>query len=182
MEHVIGASIIRLTQGDITECDTDAIVNAANEQLVLGAGVAGAIRNKGGPSIQEACDAIRHCPTGHAVITGSGNLKARFVIHAVGPRQGEGEASSKLKNATLESLKRAEETQLASLTFPAISTGIYRFPVNQCAQIMLPTVMEFLKTRTGITLVQFCLFDSSTFEVFTNTLADLTKESPSDKK
>ncbi len=91
MKLQVNQSEIELIQGDITENDTDAIVNAASSQLILGAGVAGAIRSKGGPSIQEECNAIGHCPVGGAVITGGGNLKARHVVHAVGPRQGEGD-------------------------------------------------------------------------------------------
>ncbi|MEE8268629.1 MAG: macro domain-containing protein, partial [Nitrospinaceae bacterium] len=98
MKLQVNQSEIELVQGDITESDTDAIVNAANSQLTLGAGVAGAIRSKGGPSIQEECNAIGHCPVGGAVITGGGNLKARHVIHTVGPRQGEGDEETKLKN------------------------------------------------------------------------------------
>jgi len=114
MKLRVNNSEIELVQGDITESDTDAIVNAANSQLVLGAGVAGAIRTKGGPAIQEECNAIGHCPVGGAVITSGGNLKARHVIHAVGPRQGEGNEEEKLKNATLSSLKVAEKNNLKS--------------------------------------------------------------------
>lgn len=155
-----------MIRGDITESTVDAIVNAANSDLALGAGVAGAIRIKGGPSIQEECDILRHCPVGQAVVTGAGQLHVKYVIHAVGPRRGEDDAEAKLQGATLHSLKRADEYSIQSIAFPAISTGVFGFPVEACARIMLETVIRYLKGETGITLVQFCLFDSSAFEVF----------------
>lgn len=166
MKLQINQSEIELIQGDITESDTDAIVNAANSQLILGAGVAGAIRTKGGPSIQEECNAIGHCPVGGAVITGGGNLKARYVIHAVGPRQGEGDEEEKLKNATLNSLKVADHNNLKSITFPAISTGIYGFPLDACARIMLTVTKEYLSGTTKIERVVFALFDEESFKSF----------------
>ena len=173
MKFRVNNSEIELVQDDITESDTDAIVNAANSQLVLGAGVAGAIRTKGGPAIQEECHAIGHCPVGGAVITGGGNLKARHVIHAVGPRQGEGNEEEKLKNATLNSLKVAEENNLKSITFPAISTGVYGFPLDACARIMLTTVKEYLTGPTKIERVVFGLFDDKSFKAFENQAKNL---------
>jgi len=166
MKLQVNQSSIELVQGDITESDTDAIVNPANEQLILGAGVAGAIRIKGGASIQEECRVIGHCPVGEAVITGSGHLKAKHVIHAVGPRQGEGDEEIKLKNATLNSLKVAEKNSLKSITFPAISTGIFGFPMDACARIMLTTAKEYLSGTTNIQRVVFALFDDESFEAF----------------
>ena len=173
MKLRVNNSEIELVQGDITESDTDAIVNAANSQLVLGAGVAGAIRTKGGPAIQEECNAIGHCPVGGSVITSGGNLKARHVIHAVGPRQGEGDEEEKLKNATLSSLKVAEENNLKSITFPAISTGVYGFPLDACARIMLTTVREYLSGTTKIERVVFALFDDQSFKAFKDQLKKL---------
>ncbi len=173
MKLRVNNSEIELVQGDITESDTDAIVNAANSQLVLGAGVAGAIRTKGGPAIQEECNAIGHCPVGGAVITSGGNLKARHVIHAVGPRQGEGNEEEKLKNATLSSLKVAEENNLKSITFPAISTGVYGFPLDACARIMLTTVKEYLSGPTKIERVVFALFNNQSFKAFKDQLKKL---------
>jgi len=173
MKLRVNNSEIELVQGDITESDTDAIVNAANSQLVLGAGVAGAIRTKGGPAIQEECHAIGHCPVGGAVITSGGNLKARHVIHAVGPRQGEGNEEAKLKNATLNSLKVAEENSLKSITFPAISTGVYGFPVDACTRIMLTTTKEYLTGPTEIERVVFALFDDKSFKAFKDQLKKL---------
>ena len=125
MKKTIGSSILELVQIDITELATDAIVNAANVQLVLGGGVAAAIRRKGGPAIQAECDQKAPTYVGGAVITTGGNLKAEYVIHAVGPRRGEGQEDAKLKSATLNALKTAEENQLKSIAFPAISTGIF---------------------------------------------------------
>jgi len=170
MKLQVNQSEIELIQGDITESDTDAIVNAANSQLTLGAGVAGAIRSKGGPSIQEECNAIGHCPVGGAVITGGGNLKTRHVVHAVGPRQGEGDEEEKLKNATLNSLKVADQNHLKSITFPAISTSIYGFPLDACARIMLTTVKEYLSGTTIIERVVFALFDDKSFKAFKDQL------------
>lgn len=167
----IGKSEIEIVEGDITLLDRDAIVNAANAQLILGGGVAGAIRQRGGPAIQEECNAIGGTFVGGAVITTGGKLKARHVIHAVGPRMGEGNEDEKLKNATLNSLKRADENGLASIAFPAISTGIFGFPLERCAEIMLTTTKQYLeKERTGLMLVTFCLFGSQATAIFNETI------------
>lgn len=166
----VNNSEIKLVQGDITELETDAIVNAANAQLVLGAGVAGAIRRKGGPKIQEECNQIGGTHVGGAVITSGGNLKAENVIHAVGPRLGEGNENEKLKNATLNSLKLMDENNLKSIAFPAISTGIFGFPIDRCAEIMIETVKEYLGGNTSIEQVIFCLFTTDDFAVFENEL------------
>jgi O-acetyl-ADP-ribose deacetylase (regulator of RNase III) len=173
MEKRIGAAVIEVSQCDITEMDTDAIVNAANAQLILGAGVAGAIKTKGGPKIQEECDAIGGTFVGGAVITTGGNLKARHVIHAVGPRMGEGNEEEKLKNATLNSLKIADENHLASIAFPAISTGIFGFPKDRCAELMLQTVADYLSGNTGLKKVVFCLHGASSFDIFSEALKRL---------
>lgn len=171
MERSIEGKTIRLVQGDLTELDVDAIVNAANAHLVLGGGVAGAIRTKGGPSIQEECDRIGGTTVGQAVITGAGKLKARHVIHAVGPRMGEGDEDSKLSGATLNSLKRATENGLKSIAFPAVSTGIFGFPKERCARIMLDTVQQFLEHETTtLEVVLFCLWSKDDFDVFSRTL------------
>ncbi len=159
-------SKIILKQGDITELNTDVIVNAANAQLIMGGGVAGAIRRKGGPAIQEDCNKIGGTFVGGAVITTGGNLKAKHVIHAVGPRMGEGDEDNKLKNATLNSLKLMDEHQLKSIAFPAISTGIFGFPIDRCAKIMIMTAKEYLSMDTQIEVVIFCLYSKSDFEVF----------------
>ena len=169
MKWTINGKQLVLLQGDITEMDTDAIVNAANENLVLGAGVAGAIRSKGGPTIQQECNRIGGAPVGGAAITTGGRLKARYVIHAVGPRMGEGEEDRKLAAATRNSLKLAHEEGLKSIAFPAISTGIFGFPKERCARIMLSTVVETLKDeQTTLGEVIFCLWGEESLRVFEN--------------
>jgi O-acetyl-ADP-ribose deacetylase (regulator of RNase III) len=174
MEKTIQGKIIQLVQGDLTELEVDAIVNAANAQLVLGGGVAGAIRTKGGPSIQEECGRIGGTTVGQAVVTGAGNLKARYVIHAVGPRMGEGNEDEKLCQATLNSLKRATEKGLRSIAFPAVSTGIFGFPKERCAQIMLATARDFLEREpTSLEKVLFCLWSGDDLEIFRRTLESL---------
>ena len=159
-------SIISLVKGDITELDVDAIVNAANARLILGGGVAGAIKAKGGPIIQDECNKIGGTHVGGAVITTGGNLKAKYVIHAVGPRMGEGNEDEKLKNATLNSLKLMDEYKLKRIAFPAISTGIFGYPIKRCANIMISTTKDYLQGNTQIEEVMFCLFTNSDLEVF----------------
>ena len=166
MQIQINNKTLELTEGDITELHTDAIVNAANASLILGAGVAGAIRSKGGPSIQQECNEIGGCPVGGAVITGGGNLKARHVIHAVGPRKGEGDEEEKLRNATLNSLRVADGNGLTSIGFPAISTGVFGFPIERCAEIMLSATIDYLQGETGLVRVVFCLYGEEAFGVF----------------
>jgi len=176
MKVKINNHALELLDCDLTEMDTDAIVNAANAQLILGGGVAGAIRKKGGPEIQAECYKIGGTFVGGAVITTGGNLKAKHVIHAVGPRMGEGDEDQKLKNATLNSLKAADENYLKSISFPAISTGIFGFPIGRCAEIMLKTTIEYLKGQTGLEKVVFCLFGKNSYEVFTNQLEKETSQ------
>ena len=159
-------SLISLVQGDITELDTDVIVNAANDQLILGGGVAGAIRKKGGPTIQEECNKIGSTFVGGAVITTGGNLKAKHVIHAVGPRMGEGNEDQKLKHATLNSLKLMDDHNLKTIAFPAISTGIFGFPIDRCSKIMINATINYLQGKTQIEKVIFCLYTTTDFEVF----------------
>ena len=173
MKIAVNRSEIELIQGDITESDSDAIVNAANSLLVMGAGVAGAIRAKGGFSIQEECNKIGGCSVGDASVTGGGNLKAKYVIHAVGPQWGEGGEDKKLKNATINSLKRAEELKLTSIAFPALSTGIFGFPMDRAASITLRAICDYLKGATCIKRVILVLFDSNGFGLFKNFLKSI---------
>lgn len=170
MKVDINNSVLELVEGDITEVQTEAIVNAANAQLIMGGGVAGAIRKKGGPNIQEECNKIGGTFVGGAVITTGGNLKAKHVIHAAGPRMGEGNEDEKLKNAALNSLKLADENNLKSISFPAISAGIFGFPIHRCAEIMLKTTIDYLKGETGLERVVFCLFGQGAYRVFENQL------------
>jgi O-acetyl-ADP-ribose deacetylase (regulator of RNase III) len=165
-ELKIKNSRILLVQGDITELDSDVIVNAANSQLIMGGGVAGAIRRKGGAKIQEECNKIGGTYVGGAVITTGGNLKTKHVIHAVGPRMGEGNEDQKLKNATLNSLKLMDENMLQTIAFPAISTGIFGYPIEKCAKIMLATCKAYLSGDTQIKEVIFCLYSKQDYEVF----------------
>ncbi|MGB9791503.1 MAG: macro domain-containing protein [Thermacetogeniaceae bacterium] len=171
MEIKINDTILEIVEGDITEMTTEAIVNAANSYLKHGGGVAGAIVRKGGKIIQEESDKIGYCPVGSAVITGAGNLKAKYVIHAVGPRMGEGNEDIKLKSATVKSLELAEEKGIESIAFPAISTGIFGFPLKRCAEIMLSTVIEYLSSKkTVLKKVVFCLFGKDAYNIFVDEL------------
>ncbi len=175
MDVQIEKCVLSLIQGDITLEETDAIVNAANSRLAGGAGVDGAIHDAGGPSIMMECRKIGGCPTGQAVITTGGNLKARYVIHTVGPvYQGgtRGEAAL-LKSAYLESLKLASARGLKSLAFPAISTGVYAYPVHEAARIALKTAMDYLKEHSDIERVRFVLFGQAMFDIFAAELKKL---------
>jgi len=165
---------ILIVEGDITLLDVEAVVNAANKRLQLGGGVAGAIRARGGPAIQEECDRQAPIDVGEAAITGGGNLKAKYVIHAVGPVNGEGDEEAKLARATLSSLRIACNRKIPSLAFPAISTGIYGFPLKKCSQIMLRVSLDFLKENGYPQKVVFCLYGPEAYDVFRKTLASLT--------
>ncbi len=155
---------VEFVQGDITEAAVDAVVNAANTQLLLGAGVAGAIRRKGGPAIQQECDAHGPVPLGEAAMTGGGNLKARYVIHAAGMHLGGGVSAESCAAATRNSLRRAEEHGLRSIAFPAIGTGVGGLDMAECARVMLEQVK-----KANVERVVFYLFDSEALRVFEDT-------------
>ena len=159
-------SRIEITQGDITEKATDAIVNAANNELILGAGVAGAIRRKGGPAVQDACN--RHGPiqVGEAAITTGGNLKARHVIHAASMTLGSATTAGSLRSSTRASLELARDNRLRSIAFPAIGTGVAGFPLDECARIMLEEAARHLAGETTLERVVFVLFGQEAFETF----------------
>jgi len=162
-EKNINGKTLRLVKGDITERDVDAIVNAANSYLQHGGGVAGAIVKKGGHIIQAESNRIGYTPVGTAVITGAGSLPARYVIHAVGPRMGEGDEDKKLKNAVKNSLRLASEKGIKSISIPAISAGIFGFPKDRCAKILVEEAIRFLKEETtSLELVEFCIYDDAT--------------------
>lgn len=169
-EIAIKGKKIRLVEGNIALLDVEAVVNAANKNLILGAGVAGAIKKFGGPSIQEKCNQIGPIKTGEAAITGGGNLKAKYVIHAVGPVSGEGQEEEKLRRATLSSLRIANERKIKDIAFPAISTGIFGFPIEKCSEIMLKTAADFLDKNEYPQEVVFCLFGEEAYSVFEKTL------------
>ncbi len=173
MEKIINGKKLLLLRGDITELAVDAIVNAANAHLQLGGGVAGAIRTRGGPGIQQECNRIGPIEVGEAVVTGGGSLKASYVIHAVGPVNGEGDEERKLRNAILNSLERATQKGVGSIAFPAISTGIFGFPKQSCARIMFNAVWEFLSTRkTSIEEVIVCLWSEQDLALFEKILVE----------
>lgn len=161
-----------LEQGDLTEAAVDAIVNAANNDLELGGGVAGAIRRQGGPAIQEECDRIGTIPIGEAALTTGGKLKARYVIHAASMQLGGGTTAESLRASTRNSLSRAAEKSLKTIAFPAVGTGIAGFPMRECAEIMLEEVVQHLKGKTSLQQVRFVLFDAPTLETFRQVWAE----------
>jgi O-acetyl-ADP-ribose deacetylase (regulator of RNase III) len=175
MEHRIGNRRVVLVQGDITLDETDALVNAANSGLRGGGGVDGAIHRAGGPAIMAQCRKIGGCPPGQAVITTGGNLTARYVIHTVGPiyRGGAHGEADILAGAYRESLKLASANRLKSLSFPAISAGVYGYPLQEAARIALTTVLDYLAAHRDIELVRFVLFGQETFDAFSAVLRDL---------
>lgn len=177
----IARGLIELVKGDITKQGGDAIVNAANRTLLGGGGVDGAIHRAGGPQIKDECvrkypDGIR---TGEAAITGGGDLPARFVIHAVGPvwRGGASGEAEKLAGAYRESLARAREAGIRHISFPSISTGAYRYPLDLAAPIALKTCKGILENDPGsLTLIRFVLFDDETLASYEKALADLHED------
>jgi O-acetyl-ADP-ribose deacetylase (regulator of RNase III) len=182
MKTQVEKTTLSLIQGDITEQETEAIVNAANSSLLGGGGVDGAIHRAGGPTILEECKKIREkqggCPTGEAVITSGGNLPAKWVIHTVGPvwsggSQGEDDL---LRNAYSNSLNLAREKGISSLSFPSISTGAYRFPIDRASRIALASVKDFIDDNE-FEEVRFVLFSESDLKVYESTWERITSES-----
>jgi O-acetyl-ADP-ribose deacetylase (regulator of RNase III) len=177
MKITVNRTNVSMVQGDITRQTTDAIVNAANSSLMGGGGVDGAIHRAGGPAILEECKKIvaqqGRLPTGKAVISTGGNLKARYVIHTVGPiwHGGSGSEAELLQNAYHECLKLATENKLTSISFPSISTGAYGYPVEGAAEIAVSTVVSFLEGQlTSLKDVVFVLFDSRTYQSYCSAL------------
>ena len=159
---------IRLAQGDITEQNTDAIVNAANSHLQHGGGVAGAIVRNGGQIIQDESDKIGYVPVGKAAVTTGGKLPAKYVIHAVGPRWGEGDEDNKLISAVRSSLKLASEKGISTIALPAISAGIFGFPKERCSEILIRESSGYIKENpeTSIREINICIFDDQTVKIF----------------
>jgi len=172
MKAAVHQSILEIVQGDITQQDTEAIGNAANSALAGGGGVDGAIHRAGGPNLMSELRAkYKGCPTGSAVITSGGNLQAKHVIHAVGPRySGSPKDAELLSSAYRKSLELCSQNKISSIAFPSISTGIYGYPVEEASRIALNTVMDYLKEYPEIKLVRFVLFDSKTFDVYKESL------------
>ncbi len=157
---------LELIEGDITTVDVDAIVNAANENLKLGTGVAGAILKRAGASIQEECNRIGHAAVGSAVMTGPGHLKVKQVIHAVGPQMGEGDEDRKLASAVRSAMALADRAGLRSIAIPAISTGNFGFPMDRAARILLTEVHRYLQGGTKLERVVVVLHDNEAFGTF----------------
>jgi len=176
----VGATTIELLRGDITRVSVDAIVNAANTSLLGGGGVDGAIHRAGGPSILEECRRIGGCRTGEAVITTAGNLQARYVIHTVGPvwQGGNHGEPGLLADAYRNSLRLAEERGLTSIAFPAISTGVYGYPVQAAARIALEVTVGRLGNEGSLRRVLFVLFSEPDLDVYRRTLAEVAPRVP----
>jgi O-acetyl-ADP-ribose deacetylase (regulator of RNase III) len=174
----IGASTLELVEGDITEQDTEAIVNAANSSLLGGGGVDGAIHRAGGPQILEECRKIGGCPTGEARITTGGRLQAAWVIHTVGPvyRDGKRGEADLLANAYRNSLRLATERGIKTMAFPSISTGAYGYPLAEAARIALTTTRDYLKAHPEIAAVRFVLFGQPAYRAYEVVLAELVPD------
>jgi O-acetyl-ADP-ribose deacetylase len=164
---------IEIRQGDLTEMECDAIVNAANNDLQLGGGVAGAIRRKGGPKIQADCDEIGTIPVGGAAITTGGNLKARYVIHAASMQLGGRTSAQSLRSSTAHALRIAAQKGLKTIAFPAVGTGIAGFPLRECAEIMLREAARHFEGETSLEKVHFVLFDAEALGAFQEALREL---------
>jgi len=171
----VNQSNLEVVEGDITQQETMAIGNAANSALAGGGGVDGAIHRAGGPAIMsELKTRYKDCPTGSAVITGGGNLKARYVIHAVGPiYSGKPKDAELLASAYQRSLELCTQNKISSIAFPSISTGVYGYPVEEASRIALKTVIDYLKEHPEIQLVRFVLFDAKTYNVYEKALKGL---------
>jgi O-acetyl-ADP-ribose deacetylase (regulator of RNase III) len=176
-ELQVNAKKIRIIKGDITERKVDVIVNAANSYLQHGGGVAAAILRKGGSVIQEESNKIGFVPVSGAVLTTAGRLSCKAVIHTVGPQMGEGNEDEKLKESIINVLQLASQKKFSSISMPAISTGIFGFPKDRCAKILLGESKRFLEENKNISirLVEFCLFDNETLYHFAKEI-DLLKK------
>lgn len=175
MQKQIGTNVIETTQGDLTREQVDAIVNAANTSLLGGGGVDGAIHRAGGPAILEECRKLNGCATGDAKITTGGKLPAKYVIHTVGPvyRDGKHGEPDRLASCHHRSLEVALENGVKTVAFPAISCGVYGYPIPDAARIAIGTVAEFLQSHTGVDLVRFVLFGPDVYAAFEKALEHL---------
>jgi O-acetyl-ADP-ribose deacetylase (regulator of RNase III) len=178
-ELSVGRSRIELVQGDITEQDTVAIVNAANTTLLGGGGVDGAIHRAGGPAILAECQRLGDCVTGDAKVTGGGKLKAKYVVHAVGPvyRDGKHGEPENLASAYRRSVEVAAARGASSMAFPSISTGAYRFPIAQAARIALKTIVQALQAHPEVTLVRVVLFSAADLAAYEDALREVAAAS-----
>ena len=166
---------IVIRKGDLTDFDGDAIVNAANTELILGSGVAGAIREKGGYQIQSECNKTGSIPLGQATITPAGDLKTKYVIHAAGMHLGERVETESLKECTINSLKVADKYKIKTLAFPAIGTGVGGYPLDKCAEVMISVVNDYLQSHESqIEKVYFILFDDDAFSIFQSRIHNIS--------
>jgi O-acetyl-ADP-ribose deacetylase (regulator of RNase III) len=183
MQVQVKGAALELVEGDITRQDTEAIVNAANNSLLGGGGVDGAIHRAGGPAILAECRKLGGCATGDAKITTGGQLRAKYVIHTVGPvywREGAERAAGLLASAYRRSLEVAMENGVHSLAFASISTGAYGYPMEEAAPIALQAVIDYLtnQKKDGIRLVRFVLYGQQAYEVYRRALVRLTTQAP----
>lgn len=171
-------SIVNIVEGDITKIKVDAIVNAANNTLLGGGGVDGAIHRAGGPKILEECKKIGGCPTGEARITTAGKMPSKYVIHTVGPvyKGGNKGEEELLYDAYYNSLKLAKENNLKSIAFPSISTGVYGYPIDEASNIAIQAVMDFIDKENFMEEINFVLFNKNDFLLYKNKLDDLFNE------
>ncbi len=172
MRKTIAGVDFEVVKGDITEMDTDAIVNAANNRLWMGAGVAGAIKRKGGASIEAEAVSKGPIPIGEAVVTAAGRLKARFVIHAAGTGQDLTTDARKIASSTTASLRRADEVGARSISFPAIGTGVGGFPLDEAARVMIGAAVSYSRKGTNVRLIRFTLFDEEAERAFERSLEE----------
>lgn len=170
IEKTFDGKKIVLIQGDITDSETDAIINTANNHLWMGSGVAGAIKAKGGIEIEKEAMAKGPIPIGEAVVTSAGKLKAKYVIHAAVMGQDLQTNEKYLRDATVNSLKRAEELKLSSIAFPALGTGVGGFPMDKCAEVMINTAVKFFKEGRSLKEVHFVIFGKPDFDIFNSKL------------
>ncbi len=171
----VGAKRLELKQGDITQEDTEAIANAANSALAGGGGVDGAIHQAAGREMRDELRAkYKECPTGSAVVTGGGRLKADYILHAVGPRyRGRVKDAELLAGAYAACMKHCEDLEIRSIAFPSISTGVYGYPLEEAAPIALQTVVDCLREGKYPHLARFVLFDDATFDAYSKAASDL---------
>jgi O-acetyl-ADP-ribose deacetylase (regulator of RNase III) len=174
---LLGSTRLRIIRGDLTEAPVDAIVNAANSRLQHGGGVAGAIVRKGGLVIQEESDRIGSVPVGQSAITTAGKLPAKYVIHTVGPRWGEGDEEMKLRSAVRNTLRLAQTKGFTTIALPAISAGIFGFPKDRCAKIMIEEIVSFIRTPNALAGLDIYLLDEEIIRFFSKEIARIEKAS-----
>ena len=176
VERIVGRGTVECVEGDITAQETDAIVNAANNHLWMGSGVAGAIRRAGGQEIEAEAIALGPIEPGEAVVTGAGRLAARFVVHAAGMGQDLRTSADLVASSTRNSLLRAEEKELRSISFPSIGTGVGGFPLDECARLMIGEAAAFLRESRHVRLVRFVLWGGEAYSAFAEALHALQDE------